>query len=471
MKSLTIKSSKEIIAILIIGFLIRLLFWFFGAEKILSGELYSAGDTPGWTDSFLNLLNTGYYTFDPANPDAAFGRVPGYSFFWGLHYVIWGKHYVYQAVAVSQILLDCGTVYLLFRTSYTLFQDTKIALLTALIYATYPFSILWITVSYPEILTNFLCCSWLYLLLKRAKGIHYVLMGLLCAVIFFVREFAGITLVISLAVVWWEERHASSLSRYKKCLIILLSFLSLYSLWPIRNYINHDQLVFGRSYNGFAKYSNDYVAYRNWTLCWDSDETKWQKAVCSDADTISFPDNIFRSKEEKRQAEALTLKARNCGSSFLEWRIIYDKDFVYPSDVTYCNDTIAEGFQNLRSNYIRNFLFDFLTKMPLENLGKIVFKNSVYENSIVSQSFKTIYRLVFAWRSLLILSGLLGIMFYIRKKPMLLPIALFIAIIYFYFCMIARYVEIRNFLYSDTLLLLPATVFIVEAGRKIWPKK
>src|SRR5215213_2957132 len=62
-------------------------------------------DSFSYTDSIINFFEKGIYSFEPDFPDAAFGRLPGYPLFWGLHYLIFGKH-AYLAVAITQAVLD-----------------------------------------------------------------------------------------------------------------------------------------------------------------------------------------------------------------------------------------------------------------------------------------------------------------------------------------------------------------------------
>src|SRR5215208_5212074 len=96
-----------------VALFIRLAYILFG---FYSGgtSFFVNNDSFSYTDSIINFFEKGIYSFDVDFPDAAFGRLPGYPLFWGLHYLIFGKH-AYFAVAITQAVLDSLATYLVYE--------------------------------------------------------------------------------------------------------------------------------------------------------------------------------------------------------------------------------------------------------------------------------------------------------------------------------------------------------------------
>ncbi len=449
-----------------VGLIIRLLFLIVGADIYYHGEKYIMGDTAGWTLSFINLIEHGHYTFDLSNPDAYYARVPGYSFFWGLHYLIFGDEYVYPAVAVSQVLLDTVCIYLIYKISISIFNKTNIAHFTSLLYATYPFIILWTTISYSEVLSNFLSILFIYVLYTKKEGNYkFILLGLITGYAFLTREFLGILLFVGLIFVIINNSYGwYSKSTITKCSLIALGFLVVYLPWPIRNYVNHNQIILSRSMNGFKLYNNDFISFRSWINCFDNDETPYVRQLVNTQKPLNLPTGIFQNNAEKLKADSLIQLARNCGSSFYYWQKKTNPNHKKPSD--FCNTDISDGFNQLRKSYIKNNFLNYISHVPLLNIKKAIFKNNLQSGSKFGNLSGLLVQGLFGLRSILIVLGLLGII-YSYKNLKLFPITFYIFAIYFFLCFVYRQLEIRNLVQVDLLLLLPASNLLFVIFNKV----
>src|SRR5688572_22919140 len=95
--------KNPLLYILLLGLFLRLLFLWKGAAIYYGPDsVHKNGDTFSYVLSFQNLAEKGHYTFDESIPDASFGRLPGFPFFYGLHYLVFGKSTAYVATAISQ---------------------------------------------------------------------------------------------------------------------------------------------------------------------------------------------------------------------------------------------------------------------------------------------------------------------------------------------------------------------------------
>ncbi|WP_205499635.1 glycosyltransferase family 39 protein [Rufibacter psychrotolerans] len=450
--------NDRLTIIIIVGCLLRIVYFIWGADIYLGEKKYIMGDTAGWTESFINLLENGTYTFDITNPDAAFGRVPGFSFFWGIHYLIFGN-YVYQAVAISQLILDTIAIYIIYQITINIYNHNNTAIIASILYATYPFIIGWITVSYSELLTNFSILIIIYLITKKDKSKkHFVYIGCLCAIAFFIREFAGI--LFPIAVITFFVSDKISIKTKTQCsTLVILSFITVYSAWPIRNFINHNRLVLARTMGGFERYNEDFLAFRTWVNTWDPDESKWLAQLASSDSQIKYPNQAFVNDIEREKANKLTALSRSCGTSFQYWR----SDYNLPVNSKYnCNEEIARGFNELTMSLIKNKTWFYFTNVPLKNLHKAIFKNELFSGSVIQSNTQKIMSLLFGYRTILIILGFTGVVLSWKYKG-IIPIAGYCIFMYLFLSFVIRFLEMRNLLQADTLLLIPAAYSISQA--------
>ena len=76
---------------------------------------------------------------------------------------------------------------------------------------------------------------------------------------------------------------------------------------------------------------------------------------------------------------------------------------------------------------------------------------------------KLLTRGVFAWRSLLVVLGFVGLVGY-RRQPRVWPVAFFVLFMYLFISVAARRLEMRYLLQADALLLVPATLLLGGVG-------
>ncbi|OON67335.1 ArnT family glycosyltransferase [Hymenobacter sp. CRA2] len=463
-------ADRWLLAILALGLLLRLAFWWKGATIYYgAGQEHYNGDSFSFIESFMNWWRSGQYTLEPLIPDAAFGRLPGYPFFYGLHYVLFGPQRVAAALTATQILCDTGTIALLY---YTLRRWTGGATLAprlvALLYAAYPFAIVWVTVVGSETMNTFCTVLWLNVITARAHTRrHYLLVGLLTAAAFYVREFMGILLPISLLFVWLWPAEGALLRRWQRPAWVMLGFLLLYAGWPLRNYINYGRWVFVKPVAaGYANQREDMQAYLDWLHCWTNDNTTWVEGLVRDV-PLHYPGEIFQDATEERRAYALTALAARCGSSFHLRRLdTHEYRLVLPERFANCNAQVAAGFDSLRRSYIRRQPVAYYTAVPTANLVKAFFKTATVHQ--VSSGKLLIQRVLFLYRTLLLLVGAAGLLA-ARRQALFGPVAAYFLFIYFYVSFDFRSLEMRYLLQADVLLLLPAAWLLARVAARLLP--
>ncbi|MBC8084927.1 MAG: glycosyltransferase family 39 protein [Hymenobacter sp.] len=445
-------------AILVLGLLLRLVFLLKGATLYYgAGREHLNGDSFSFTRSFLKLWYTGHYTLEPLIPDASFGRLPGYPFFYGLHYLVFGPKLVLPALSVSQLLLDTAVIALLHNMLRRWTGQAWPARLGALLYATYPFAIIWVTVVGTETLNTFVTVAWLSILTRPASSWrHYFLVGLLAVLAFYVRPYMGILLPISVLFVRLWPRQAAR-PRWPRPAWVLLGFGLLYVGWPVRNYVNYGRVVLVKPASaGYANQREDMQAYLDWLHTWTNDNTTWVEGLVQDK-VLRYPAEIFAGPAEERRAYALTRLAARCGGSFHLRRLdTHDYRLVLPGVFRSCNPQIAVGFDSLRRSYVQRHPLKYATAVPLANLTKAFFKSTtIHQEQGPPAAKQVVQRLLFGYRTLLLLLGMAGLGVGWRK-PYFWPVAAYSGFIYLYVSFGFRSLEMRYLLQADVLLLLAA---------------
>jgi hypothetical protein len=453
---------------LFLGLAIRVAFLMKGATVYYgAGHEYLNGDSFSYTESFRNLVEHGHYTSDPSIPDASFGRLPGYPFFFGLHYLLFGAKEALAALAVSQTLLDTAVILLLYRLLLRWTGQLLPAVFVALLYATYPFAIIWVSVTGTEQLNTFCTVLWLGAVTSgKQTRTHYALVGVLAALAFLVREFMGVLLPISLLVVFLQSQLPWPF-RWKRAVWVALGFGFLYIGWPARNYFGQHRLTLVKPVSaGYANQREDMQAYLDWLHCWTNDNTTWLELMLA-SEPFRYPASIFGSPVEERRAYALTALAARCGSSFHLRRLDTQESRLAQPPLFYnCNPAIAAGFDSLRTSFVRRHPLRYAIAVPLSNLQKAFFKkNTIHQPK--AGTVAMLQRALFGYRSVLVLLGVLGLLI-ARKQPWVVPICCYFLFIYLYTSVVFRSLEMRYLLQADVMLLLPAAWLIarlVKAGR------
>lgn len=479
--------DKLLIGIVIGGLFVRVLFLLVGAKFYYGSsqaDIFTNGDTHSYILSFVNFWKHGYYTFDFLEPDAAFGRLPGYPLFYGMHYLLFGPQHASLATACSQVVLDSSCVLLIFNAARRIWPGAYWApYIGATLYAFYPFTIVWVSIIGTETLSVFMVLVWLNILLQNRRSPSYFLkIGLIIAATLFVREYLGILLPITLIYLLvaqmkkGEQLQIVQIMRMQS--LVVLGFMLLYVAWPIRNYYSFHRFVpLKPTMAGYANYNIDMQSFRNWVHCWNNNDQYWLEQVLRTNGSVNFPDNTFNSSQEKAEAVRLAGLAKRCGSSFYLFRKgIYGKPeyfniAVMRSNKEYqqnCNEEISAGFDRLKDAFIRQHPVRYLLQVPGENLYKALFKNSKLSNQNEVGSKQFLLTALFGYRTLVLLLGIVGFVVFWRNKAMVAPLLVFV-FIYFLITSITRSLEMRYLLHSDVLALLPAAGLLGLWIDKRWP--
>lgn len=471
--------------LLVIGLILRLLFLLVGAKVYYGGhqlDIYTNGDSYSYVLSFRNLLEHGRYTFDLTEPDAAVGRLPGYPFFYGLHYLVFGSERVLPAMALTQLLLDTLGIWLIYSITAKLAPAQSWApLIAALLLTFYPFSIVWIPVTGTETLGLFLVLLWwAVLVLARPRMSTWLLLGALLAVIVYVREFLGVCLGVTLFyLLLRSSRKQTVVGRLRPATLVTTGFLLLFIWWPVRNYLTLGRFIpLKPAAAGYANLREDMQAALAWVLTWTNDTSLGIDEILF-VDKPVFPAHVISTHAEQQLIDSLIVMSRSCASSFhvraqlrnptpgagSENQSVDAQRYFQPQRVNTmrhnnCNAVVSQGFRRLRASYVKRHPVLARVEVPLQNFQKILFKSQLQasRNGQISLTQRLV-TLLFGWRSLLLGIGLIGAWRY-RKQTDLWPAMLFAVFIYCYMAIVFRSLEMRYLLQADVLLLVPAALLL-----------
>lgn len=447
--------------IILIGAVLRILFWQFGGEIYYGTKDFSVqGDTWSWLEAFLNLWDSGIYTTDLTSSNAKFFRPPGYSYFLGGIYLLTGRDLELTSMVVSivQIVADCMVIGFIYHITLNISKIKIAAFTAASLYACYPFVIVWTPVLYAECMSIFFISASLALYFTNWRN-RYILSGILAGIavltrlqcIFFIPFFA-----------WFVFQKSADTNKIKPILFFLLGFSVSYGTWPARNIINHNRFLFSQDLNVGKHWSPDYMAFMDYVFSIKTDHQPQYSQIIH-GETVIWPDESYLNTDDSVTLAELSQKCRECGTGFSYFMYYAGIRDTTLSKSENCDDFINSGFKKLINEQKQYNAINYYIKTPLGNLKKALFKFSLYGNK--STIVKIAGSTLFIYRTLLILIGVTAIILNYRRRwfdpsfgTMLL---LYFISWYLYLSVVYRNMEIRYLLHVDILLLIPATFLLI----------
>lgn len=448
-----------VLGIIILGFILRIVFLFFFGEAFWARtNIFVSNDTMAWANSIENLIKHGTYSVDINNPYGYFGRLPGYSFFIGFFYLLVGQNWerAFPLIAWTQILLDCINIFFIYNIAKNLFKTNHLSLVVALIYACYPFVIVWTPVAYSETLSIFFLLGGFYFLSRGIKHTDLIWAAVFWGVGSLFRP-QLLFLLPSACLFLYLQEKTINLKVIKQILLFGFIFIVSYSPWPLRNYVNHKKMILTQDLRGFSNWNIDVVSFMQYIY---SVKPEWEPQFSQIIQNkpVDYPFLSPVPTSDSIQFQKAVRLSQNCGSGFCKWKGYWNKEFNLSLS---CNQEIKQLYDDLRMKQIKNKPFEFYVRVPLLNLKKAVFK----EQLVVSKNkIQSLANLLFIYRSFMILLGLLGCILMFRKKDRHIALAVF-CLSYFLLAYLAlcagtlpqmRNIEIRYFLQADILLIIPA---------------
>jgi hypothetical protein len=477
-----IKRNPSAFRIVAFGFLLRLLFTYVIAPFYFNREnIYLDGDTTSWMAGLYHMVYKGEFTMMIDREMAYYCRMPGYSFFLAPAFFmvsLYLKLFVSEAAsiqpemwypvlkitAIFQMIIDSISIYLMYYVVLKTLKSYQTAIVAALLYASYPFIIVWNPVCYSEVPSVFFSLLAMAIFLKSEQKIWLAFAGFCLG--FAVLNRPQYALLAPLMCIIFYQKYQSSLFRNLSKIVVFFAFFTItYGAWPLRNYVRFNKVVLTQDLRGYDCWNDDVIAFMQYIY---SVKSEWnpQFTQIIQNKTVVFPKESYRTVEDSLLLEKAVYMAKNCGRGFSEWDGYWKKTIPIFDITGDCSSEIASIFNHLRNNQIKHHPYNFYVKLPLCNLNKAIFKSGL-EGEVTMA--RRLGENLFYYRSLLILLGLAGIFMMLFKqetRPIAAFAGLFFVMLYGYLCFgtspQCRNIEIRYFLQADILLLIPAAFLLAR---------
>jgi hypothetical protein len=217
-------------------------------------------------------------------------------------------------------------------------------------------------------------------------------------------------------------------------------------------------------------FSADFIAYMFYIWSVKTDHNPQFDQIIHDQ-PVEWPKASYLHPGDSATLAELAVKCNSCGRGFSHFKASAG---LIPQPIyedNQCTKEIAETFNRLRKEQIKENPLHYYLIVPLGNLQKALFKSSLYGQK--SKIVVIVSTLLFSYRTLFIILGLIGI--WINRKAKLID-QQFLQLIFVYFLLWYlvltfgyRNIEVRYFLMNDILLLIPSAVVLLNFFTKTEP--
>jgi hypothetical protein len=474
-------NNRAIAKVVLFGLCLRLIFtWLIAPYYFNRANIHFDNDTSAWMEGLYNLIFTGEFTLLPNHEMAYYCRMPGYSLFMAPAFGLVSLAYYLQGIDVSnhsemwysvlkltayfQIILDTISIYLIYYITTKSLKNHALGIITAILYATYPFVIVWTPVCYSEIPSLFFALLALALSLKSEK--KYVLSFAGICLGFAVLNRPQLALLAPLMIFFFYQKYTVTFkNNLSKIFLFYLFFTISYGAWPLRNYIRFNKIIVTQDLRGFDCWNDDVLSFMQYIY---SVKAEWQPQFSDILHNkeVVFPKESYLNVEDSLKLERAVYLSKNCGRGFSEWAGYHKATIPIYDTANDCSAEIAKLYNELRQNQIKQHPFNFYIKVPLKNLQKAIFKSDLSDNASVARKLGAY---LFYYRTTLILIGLLGLWLLFKhseSRPIGILVGAFFWMLYLYLCFgtspQCRNIEMRYFLQADVFMLIPAAYVLIR---------
>jgi len=256
-------------------------------------------------------------------------------------------------------------------------------------------------------------------------------------------------------------RHISLSSKAQRTALLWIGFTLIYGLWPLRNYVFHQQLVFTKSIEYSRYLQPDINGFYFFMVAFQTGWEPQARQIVKDEE-VYFPEYIWNlSKDDSILLRKAIHLSKTCSDGFARLKLLP----IIPDSLN-CTLQNSEIWYQLRDRLIEKHPLQYYLWAPLSNLKKAIFKISLetgYNSPPRKPYVDWLASVLFFFRSVLIIGGLAAIGLYMynnqsnwpEKGHLIAMLALYFAIWYLVMCFTYRDINIRYFLTADVMLLVP----------------
>ncbi|CAK8723068.1 hypothetical protein GMJAKD_12300 [Candidatus Electrothrix aarhusensis] len=451
------KNKKVLLLIFSIALMLRLAFSFYFQQFYFGEYTFKYKDTSTYLLPVLNLIEHGVYQGDLFLDDSKYFRMPVYPAFLGLVHTIFGAEYLDYAVAFVQSLLDAISAGLVFLIVLRISTSVSSSVISSLVYAAYPFVILWVPISYTEIVQIF--NMWTVILIAsyfRKNNLAVLIQGVLCGLLILTKQYMGVILLVPLlSIVLTQAYH----SKIKMLVYLVIGFALPLTPWIARNYIASGNIIVLRGETtGLRSVGRDFESFYKFAALFDENVTPAVYEVAYKG-TMTFTSHIDFVEKNKQDIDEALLLAHQCGDSFVQWR-----KWIPINEPPYegCADDVAQKFDDLRGKFWKQVNICEALQTRIDSVKKIFLKNKLVSTKIKMSKSDLLQKAIFIYRVLLLSLGVAGIILVMKKSVLPLILLSTSLSFYCYFTFVIVHAEMRYLLIPDLLITVFVGVSIAE---------
>ena len=324
-----------------------------------------------------NLVHHGTYTIDLNYPDGKFYRPPGYAFFMMIFYFLCGLNLglAFKVMSFAQVLLDIATLTLVYKTVRNHSQTEEPALIASLLYAVYPFSLVWTPVLYAESPSLFFMFAGLYLISKReVQPMHQAIAGFALGFMVLMRV-QTIFLIPAIAVMLILQSSGNIVKAFKPYVLFFLTFGIVYGAWPLRNLI-HGKFIPAVIETNHRHFSEDYVAFMHYIWSVQVDHRPQYDQIISGQQVI-WPRASYLQPGDSTILAETALLCNSCSRGFSYFKASAGLIPEPITELNECSKKIAETFNRLTAEQKRNNSWQLLCDRPPTEIEKSDLQKSI----------------------------------------------------------------------------------------------
>jgi hypothetical protein len=239
-------------------------------------------------------------------------------------------------------------------------------------------------------------------------------------------------------------------TRARRLGFFLIGFALAYGPWPIHNFVHHGRVVLTQDLRAFKNWAPDVISFMQYMYSVQAGwEPQFGQLVTNQP--VTFPAASGAVPADRPKLEAAVALAQRCGSGLRHWK----QSALPPIAGPNCDTEVARLFGELRESQYRNNPVNAYVRVPLQNLRKALFKQSLTDTSSRARKLAS---LLFLYRTALLVVGVGAAAVILRRRADPTGVV-WIALVYFacwYLLLCAgTLTQLRNI---EMRYLLPAAI-------------
>lgn len=436
--------------------------------NLVHNETINSIDNYWYINHIKNYLEKGQFSYATLSSKDAVRRTPLYPLFYGVHYLLFGEVGSFKMIKITQTLLYALASVLLFIAVFRFTKDTRIALLTYFIFATFLPFVTYLMFTITEAVTPALVCILFYFLstiYQKNSLKNWFFAGVVFATLALFRPIA-IFICFSIGFYFVYIHKFQFKNMFRSAVSFGLGSALLFLPWMIHNYIktNGDIILLEKYYGDQMDYGMPNMHLKYWIASWMNPGDYSSERISN-----AMRDKLLRSKNSNKNAfiDSLINKLPETvfkGNNAPEIRNAYSTLFDYydlklfhstPDSIQKMENSAIQKFDKLKVDFIKKAPLHHYLLLPLLYAKSLIFQSNAstlfFLNDFTTNRLLYVVKLFLYLFSVLCYASLFFVLFFYKKYNVIFWITFLYSLSTF---LIIMYVN-KNFEVRYTYTYLP----------------